>query len=1621
MCNKSKRKIAKNRLFLLAFLCMFIISLFSCLKVFADNKDFKIKEATISDKSELVTGSITGIDGENITNDITFHKLDDYVVYKIVIKNNDEIKITINSMKDDNNNEYIIYDYDKHENFEIKSNESFDLLVKAIYKNELTDVTKRNQTANVTFTIDYTKEEKQESTSFSLNPKTGDKINGSIIMLVISSIGIITCITIEKNKKRKRLSKVSVLLLTTLLLIPTVKAATLLFTITLKSNYGIYDKVVLTTDVDGAKTDITLPYDTLAPNIQTPIKNGYTFNKWTEEDGTTYDPTKTIKQDKTIKANWNIETYRITYNLNGGTVNPSNPSEYTVEDTITLNNPTKDGYTFEYWTGTILNENKKDVTISNQAEDLNFNAFYSANNYEIVFDKNNGEGTMNNQNMVYDTPDYLTLNTYTRTGYTFAGWNTEANGNGTTYTDGQQVNNLTTTKDGQLTLYAQWTPNTYKIEFYKNHNDAQGTMDDQTITYDIETKLDKNTFTREHYKFMGWSLTPNGSVAYQDEEQVKNLLESGTLSLYAQWKERTATLQTGANVNSALKTISSDATRFKRYNGTNVPNFDTFEGEAIISTEDSNFPVYAWVDDDTIYWWSEAESPKMNTNSSGLFIGRTSLPNNQYETNSLNNLTSIDLTGIDVSTAVNMSNLFAYDKNLTTLNLGNFNAASATNMSNMFTNTTNLKNLDLSKFESPAAQNMSGMFSYSGITNIDLSQIESSNVRNMSNMFSGVKMDSMDASKLNTENVENMSSMFQNAKITTLSFYDTENPTATLFKTNKVTDMTDMFRSNNTATLDLSKFDTSKVKSLQGVFYGSAVSSLDISTWNTESATNMNIMFFQANRLTSLDLSHFNTKNVTTMQQMFDEATRLAYLNVSGWTNEKVSNMSYMFKDVGRGGASNVEIVLTNFQTPVVTSMQNMFSRYNDGALKTIDLSSFNTSNVTNMNTMFGGGFQAGVGTHDTKIQTIYVSENFVTTKVNSTSNLFNNTSTIIGGAGTVWNGENVTAEFARIDDPDNGKPGYLTLKDARYVRFNGNGADNANTEGIMTSYYISTKTAENLKVNEYVKNGYAFIGWNTLPDGTGIPYTDGQLMTGIEESKTPLTLYAQWKLLKATLNNGNSINSTLTNISTTATSFIRYSGTPDWSNIENRKTLSSSTSESPVYAWLDDDGETIYWWSEVPKPKMDANSNKMFSGMSNLKTIDISDFDTSNVTNMSSMFNNCSNLENLNISGWNTENVQNMTSMFSGCKKLDDTDLLNIQSNLNTSNVQGMSTMFAGCTSLVNIKLSNFDTKNVKDITGMFANCTSAITIDLSNFNTDELTTVGNATYQSPFAGCTSLESIDVSGWTNGNVTNMNNMFSNLTNLKHINLTNFKTDKVTNMSRMFDSSTKLESLDVSSFNTSKVTSMMQMFFGHKYEVLDLSNFDFSSLEKCGAYSGSNVIIEYASIKKVYLGKIDASKINGGSIGFGGRSVSTTKFYINDDSDVNIQSFIDSNGDIGFNGIVTGQNGTKVSDHGVKNYEYYRIDDPDNGKPGYFWKRNSQYIRYNGNGADNSEYETMTSHYLDNTGSLKPNAFVRDGYTFAGWNTKADGSGDSYTDEQLMSNIVEAETTTPLTLYAQWN
>ena len=119
-----------------------------------------------------------------------------------------------------------------------------------------------------------------------------------------------------------------------------------------------------------------------------------------------------------------------------------------------------------------------------------------------------------------------------RTGYTFSGWNTQADGLGTDYAPG-----ATFTINGATTLYAKWMPITYTVRFHKNHDDATGTMSDQAFTYDIAQKLTANAFTREGYQCLGWSTTTDGAVAYTNGQSVSNLatVQGTVVNLYAQW------------------------------------------------------------------------------------------------------------------------------------------------------------------------------------------------------------------------------------------------------------------------------------------------------------------------------------------------------------------------------------------------------------------------------------------------------------------------------------------------------------------------------------------------------------------------------------------------------------------------------------------------------------------------------------------------------------------------------------------------------------------------------------------------------------------------------------------------------------------------------------------------------------------------------------------------------------------------------------------------------------------------------------------------------------------------------------------------------------------------------
>ncbi len=234
------------------------------------------------------------------------------------------------------------------------------------------------------------------------------------------------------------------------------------------------------------------------------------------------------------------------------------------------------------------------------------------------------------------------------------------------------------------------------------------------------------------------------------------------------------------------------------------------------------------------------------------------------------------------------------------------------------------------------------------------------------------------------------------------------------------------------------------------------------------------------------------------------------------------------------------------------------------------------------------------------------------------------------------------------------------------------------------------------------------------------------------------------------------------------------------------------------------------------------TDMSRMFLDCRNLVELNLSNFDTSKVTDMSRMFYNCIGLTELNISNFNTSKVTDMNYMFANCRGLTE---LNI-SNFDTSNVTDMSCMFSGCSGLTELNLSNFDTSKVTDMGGMFGSCSSLTELNLSNFDTSKVTDMNYM-----FGSCSSLTELNLSNFDTSKVTDMNYMFANCRGLTELNISNFDTSKVTNMLGMFSRCSSLTELNLSSFDTSQVTTMNNMFLSCSGLIeLNLSNFDTSQV-----------------------------------------------------------------------------------------------------------------------------------------------------------------------------------------------
>ena len=199
----------------------------------------------------------------------------------------------------------------------------------------------------------------------------------------------------------------------------------------------------------------------------------------------------------------------------------------------------------------------------------------------------------------------------------------------------------------------------------------------------------------------------------------------------------------------------------------------------------------------------------------------------------------------------------------------------------------------------------------------------------------------------------------------------------------------------------------------------------------------------------------------------------------------------------------------------------------------------------------------------------------------------------------------------------------------------------------------------------------------------------------------------------------------------------------------------------------------------------------KMFYECYDLIALNLSNFDTSKMTDMSWMFDNCLNLTTLDLSNFDTSNVTNMSYMFSKCQSLTSLDL----SNFDTSRVTDMSYMFSYCSRLISLDLSSFDTSNVTDMSYMFKDCSGLTLLDLSNFNTSKVTIMGDM-----FCWCESLTHLDLSSFNTGKVTDTMEMFTYCTELTNIFISNkWNTNRVDYSRDMF---AKCRSL--SNFNKGK-------------------------------------------------------------------------------------------------------------------------------------------------------------------------------------------------------------------------
>ena len=297
----------------------------------------------------------------------------------------------------------------------------------------------------------------------------------------------------------------------------------------------------------------------------------------------------TANANQTIYAGWKAG-YLIEYNANGGS-GTMNSTLVTTGSSVTIksNGFTRDGYLFEGWT---TNSNGTDdgygwtgwsgtwnytsgkYGIANSKLVL-YARWKTIKTYTISYNSNGGSGTMSSDTVSTGGAATIKNNTFTRSGYTFAGWTTNSDGTDDGYGWAEGWSGTWNYDNGQygiannaLVLYARWNPKSYTINY--NANGGSGTMSSSTVSSGSSVTIKNNAFTKKGYTFAGWTTNSNGtddgygwtagkSYTWNYDNGQKGI-SNNTLKLYARWTANSYTISYNSNGGSGTMSSSTVST-----------------------------------------------------------------------------------------------------------------------------------------------------------------------------------------------------------------------------------------------------------------------------------------------------------------------------------------------------------------------------------------------------------------------------------------------------------------------------------------------------------------------------------------------------------------------------------------------------------------------------------------------------------------------------------------------------------------------------------------------------------------------------------------------------------------------------------------------------------------------------------------------------------------------------------------------------------------------------------------------------------------------------------------------------------------------------------------------------